>query len=90
MKHNLKVQIWNLLDKYLPDEALKENNSTLKQLRNSLEYFTVNELHRDDLIEYGMSNLDDEDMERLADKIGEYTPYWDVINDAYNRVIKTE
>ena len=90
MKHSLKVQIWILLNKYLPDEALKENIYTLNQLKDSLDYFTVNELHRDDLIEYGMNNLDDEDMERLAYKIGEYTPYWDVINDAYNRVIKTE
>jgi hypothetical protein len=48
-----------------------EERGILNDLKQSLEYFTCVELHRDDIVQYGEYNLDDDDMQSLADDIGE-------------------
>ena len=58
----------------------------IKELKDSIEYFTVSEIHRDDLIEYAHFGYSDDEMEALASKLGDATPYWDsmvILDDRY-------
>jgi hypothetical protein len=88
MNYQLKKRILQIIRNYdsgTPNKQ-EEVDRIIGELNISLEYFTVNELHRDDLIEYGFFNFSDEDMQDIANKLGESTPYWDsmcILNDTY-------
>jgi predicted MPP superfamily phosphohydrolase len=98
MRHQLKVQIYNLLQRSLPlkDPAKigsflyddykisDEEKNILRELKSSLEYYTVSEVHEDDLIEFGVFNCTEDEMEDIAKLVGEYINFNDTLRETLN------